>query len=215
MKSIFKTKIEPTLKIVSFREFATEVVPAIIREQPSFKFTDGWCLGEIERITLDRGIDTLMGGGDNNYHYTELDPDTKVHITTTGFRVSQDKLQFILVLPTKALGNFRTLAELAAYQKENRFHMLIDCKFNESGDMAWIFEKTKKGIITHVLTAFEDFYTDPTVNLNKQPVHFLRSGSIQIDLQLSQLDQYTSGEGIFTFMSPPSWNAWEGIFKRL
>ena len=117
----------PVTRSIPFKEFIKEV-QQLLRKHPTLKFTEGWCFGDPASISLESGIDTLVGGGDNNYHHTDgLTPDSIIKIsniarfankslTPGGFRVTND-WQFVWIKPAPAAKSLTTLSALAKCRK--------------------------------------------------------------------------------------------------
>jgi hypothetical protein len=199
------------LPVTGSKPFGDFIVAVqLLRKQyPTLKFTDGWCFGDPADINTTNGIDTLVGGGDSNYHHTEnMTVNTPIKLTASGFRVNDD-WQFVWVLPTTAPKNIENLGDLADHQKKlNRFEMLADCAISDLGpeksgfgDMPRYFERKGDKIKMYTFCHAEDAQAEPKLLKANHPVLIRPDGSLHIP-ELPDSLGYSNGENLFTLMSP-------------
>lgn len=200
-----KPPLLPVTGTTPFKDFIY-AASLLLKQYPTLKFTDGWCFGDPADISLERGIDTLVGGGDSNYHHTEgMTPETLIKLTPSGFRVTDD-WQFVWVLPTPAPERFETLGDVADYQRRFRFNMLADAPIEELGpdrsgfgDMPRYFKRVNKKIRMSLFCHAEDAQDEPDLLDPKMPVIIRKDGSLHIP-NLPDTLGMSNGENLFTFM---------------
>lgn len=193
---IRRPRLEQPSKTVSYQELA-EAMPKLLALYPYLQFTDGYCFGQLEYITIeDPGIDTSMSGGDSNYHYRELALTDQVIITPHGFRIN-DKVQFIFVTPCQSAA-FKNLGELADFQARNRYFMLADDTIKEvkqkngSGDLARYFIRAFDRVYLANFIGFEAIEGEvKNPSMPTHPVTIKKDGTIKIS---GLPDSYGYGE---------------------
>ena len=193
-----KPPLLPVIGTTPFKEFI-HATSLLIKQYPNLKFTDGWCFGNPADISLDHGIDTLVSGGDSNYHHTEgMTAKTPIKLTPSGFRVT-DAWQFVWVIPTAAPEPFKTISDIADYQRRFRFNMLADCPMGGFGDLPRYFKRVNKQIRMSLFCHAEDAQDEPQLLDPDMPVIIHKDGSLHIPNLPDSLGM-SNGENLFTFM---------------
>lgn len=182
-------------RTLSFHDFATVTVPALMKVHPTVRFCDGYCLGKFDTgdDLLDDGIDTFVPGGDSSYHCRNLANDHNASLKLlekpmrfTAPRDEGGALTFSCMIP-QPMANISTVGELTDFLAANPLAKVVEAVYFDA--IHHFKRKDDQEIVFSHFNHFEDEQEEDTPLPASHPVTCNPDGTMQIDgLPMDYLD---------------------------